>query len=100
MRKDSKKNKGSVDEKDFIVFLPADELTSSGRFLKPVEDIPATTQSTLTSSTTLDEMPPAFRELAQPKLPELRHENRARLQMQSPNRLYFYWSIGTNPFQK
>ena len=100
MRKDSKKNKGSVDEKDFIVFLPADELTSSGRFLKPVEEIPATTPSTLTSSTTLDEMPPAFRELAQPKLPELRHENRARLQMQSPNRLYFYWSIGTNPFQK
>ena len=100
MNKDSKKKKGSVDEKDFIVFLPADELTSSGRFLKPVEEIPKTATSTLTASTTLDEMPSAFRELAHPKLPELRRESRARLQMQSPNRLFFYWSVGTNPFQK
>ncbi|MBK7708748.1 MAG: DUF4912 domain-containing protein [Acidobacteria bacterium] len=34
-----------------------------------------------------------------PALPELEKENRARLQMQSPNRLYFYWSIKNNPFQ-
>ncbi len=40
-----------------------------------------------------------FKELAEPKLPELAKENRARLQMQSPNRLYFYWSIKNNPFQ-
>jgi hypothetical protein len=79
----------------------ADELTSSGRPLKPVDDVETTTApATLTSSTTLEEMPPVFRELADPKLPELRHENRARLQMQSPNRLFFYWSVGTNPFQK
>ncbi len=26
-------------------------------------------------------------------------ENRARLLMQTPNRLFFYWSIGSNPFQ-
>lgn len=40
-----------------------------------------------------------FKELAEPKLPELPTENRARLQMQSPTRLYFYWSIKNNPFQ-
>lgn len=42
---------------------------------------------------------PVFAELALPKLPELPKENRAHLQMQSPNRLYFYWSIKNNPFQ-
>ncbi|MBC7900505.1 MAG: DUF4912 domain-containing protein, partial [Saprospiraceae bacterium] len=35
---------------------------------------------------------------ATPKLPELPKENRAKLLMQSPNRLYFYWSVGKNPF--
>ena len=42
---------------------------------------------------------PVFKELAEPKLPELARENRARLQMQSPNRIYFYWSLKNNPFQ-
>lgn len=42
---------------------------------------------------------PAFRELAEPKLPQLSKENRARLQMQSPNRLYFYWTTKNNPFK-
>lgn len=46
-----------------------------------------------------EEASPVFKELAQPKLPELPKENRARLQMQSPNRLYFYWSVKNNPFQ-
>jgi len=40
-----------------------------------------------------------FKELAEPNLPELVKENRARLQMQSPTKIYFYWSIKTNPFQ-
>lgn len=42
---------------------------------------------------------PVFAELAMPKLPELAKENRARLHMQSPNRIYFYWSIKNNPFR-
>ena len=46
-----------------------------------------------------EEKSPIFKELAQPKLPDLRKENRARLQMQSPSRLHFYWSIKNNPFQ-
>jgi hypothetical protein len=40
-----------------------------------------------------------FKELAEPKLPALPSENRARLQMQSPNRIFFYWSLKNNPFQ-
>ena len=42
---------------------------------------------------------PAFKELALPKLPTLERQNRARLQIQSPNRIYFYWSLRSNPFQ-
>ena len=42
---------------------------------------------------------PAFKELAVPRLPELSRENRAKLLLQSPNRLFFYWSVGSNPFQ-
>ncbi|MBS1793486.1 MAG: DUF4912 domain-containing protein [Acidobacteria bacterium] len=46
-----------------------------------------------------EEVDPIFAELAAPKLPELQKENRARLQMQSPTRLYFYWSVKNNPFR-
>jgi hypothetical protein len=42
---------------------------------------------------------PIFKELSEPKLPQLSKENRARLQMQSPNKIYFYWSFKDNPFQ-
>ncbi len=42
---------------------------------------------------------PVFKELAAPKLPELSGENRAKLLMQSPNQLFFYWSVKNNPFQ-
>lgn len=42
---------------------------------------------------------PIFKELSAPKLPELTRENRARLQMQSPNKIHFYWSFKENPFK-
>ena len=42
---------------------------------------------------------PVFKLLAAPKLPELKHQSRARLMMQSPTRLYFYWSIDSHSFQ-
>lgn len=40
-----------------------------------------------------EELSPVFKELAEPKLPSLREENRAFLQMQSPTRVFFYWSL-------
>lgn len=54
------------------------------------EDPPAVAEADLS---------PAFRELREPKLPHLGRENRARLQMQTPTRIYFYWSMKNNPFQ-
>ncbi len=61
-----------------------------------VEAEPLSAEPTIKPAAEID---PIFAELAAPKLPELQKENRARLQMQSPNRLYFYWSIKNNPFQ-
>ncbi|HRI03553.1 MAG TPA: DUF4912 domain-containing protein [Pyrinomonadaceae bacterium] len=44
------------------------------------------------------ELSPVFKALADVTLPELKRENRARLQMQTPTRVYFYWSIKENPY--
>ena len=43
---------------------------------------------------------PVFKALADVSLPELEKENRARLLMQSPTRLYFYWSVRQNPWKQ
>jgi hypothetical protein len=45
------------------------------------------------------QLSPVFRELADPRLPVLPPENRARLQIQSPNRIFLYWSVKHNPFE-
>ncbi len=101
MSKDSKEKKSLALKADYIEFVPADELSSSSELItSAVEPVEAVAVRTLAPATKLEDMPPAFRELAEPKLPELAHENRARLQMQSPNRLFFYWSVGANPFHK
>jgi len=47
----------------------------------------------------LESRRPATEELDLPKLPILKKENRARLQVQSPQRIYFYWSLKGNPYQ-
>ena len=44
------------------------------------------------------ELSPVFKALAEPQLPDLQRENRARLMMQSPTELYFYWSVKENPY--
>ncbi len=44
------------------------------------------------------ELSPVFQALADVSLPELQRENRARLQMQTPTRLYFYWSVKESPW--
>ena len=46
------------------------------------------------------ELSPAFKALADVQLPELTRENRARLLMQSPTKLYFYWSVKENPWHQ
>ena len=44
------------------------------------------------------QLSPVFKALADVSLPELKRDNRARLQMQTPTRLYFYWSVRENPW--
>ena len=46
----------------------------------------------------LASLSPIDRLLAVPTLPVLERENRARLQMQSPTKLHFYWSVRENPW--
>src|SRR4051812_11370158 len=42
---------------------------------------------------------PILELLAKPVLPELKHTTRARLMMQSPTRLYLYWSVNAQSFE-
>lgn len=46
----------------------------------------------------LREHAPLFKLLAAPKLPKIPGADRARLQLQSPNRLHFYWVSKKNPY--
>jgi hypothetical protein len=45
------------------------------------------------------EKSPVFKELAEPILPKLPIENRAKLQLQSPTRIFFYWTMKDNPYE-
>jgi hypothetical protein len=71
------------------------ELPSSGEFI----DVRPDTGRDVPESALPEETSPIFKELAHPKLPELPKENRARLLMQSPTRIFFYWALGKNPYQ-
>jgi uncharacterized protein YoxC len=42
---------------------------------------------------------PIFKALADPKLPEIEKGNRLFLQMQSPTRIFFYWTVKTNAYK-
>jgi hypothetical protein len=46
------------------------------------------------------DLPRAFKILAAPALPPLSKQNRAQLLVQSPGRLYFYWSFADDPFRR
>ena len=64
-----------------------------------LETLPDATAELAATEPTV-EVSPVFKALADIKLPDLARENRARLQMQSPTRLYFYWSLRQNPWQQ
>ncbi|MEO5858150.1 MAG: DUF4912 domain-containing protein [Pyrinomonadaceae bacterium] len=81
------------------------ETVSSGELIRSAEEA---AQITARIAAALEEeipqfaedgLSPAFKELREPKLPTLARENRARLQMQTPTRVYFYWSLKNNPWQ-
>jgi len=68
-----------------------DEVTGPAPEVPPVETVAAVAEK--------EQLSPLFRKLADADLPDLPRENRARLHMQSPTRLYFYWSIKNNPYK-
>ncbi len=78
---------------------------SSGELLRTgdeMAEITARIAAALVEESLVDveeELSPAFKELREPKLPTLARENRARLLMQTPTRVYFYWSLKNNPWQ-
>lgn len=84
---------------NFVFYVDRSDIVSSGDMVKPERIDDVADPVDLPAPKTTDDLSAVFKELAAPKLPELAKENRARLQMQSPNRLFFYWSVKNNPFQ-
>ena len=79
-----------------IIFDPADRAGSSSEVSVSVDVYDAERPAALTSPAP-EFASPIFKELASAELPPLERENRARLLMQSPNRLFFYWSLNRDP---
>lgn len=73
--------------------------TEEAGFSQPLADSDLIEESVEESEEAEAEIDPIFKELSEPKLPELPKDNRARLQMQSPTRAFLYWSFKNNPFQ-
>ncbi len=73
---------------------------SSGEMIAGEDTVPIDAENAVPVAVGSPELSPIQKELAMPRLRQLRNENRARLLMQSPNRLYFYWSLRNNPFQR
>ena len=100
--KATKRFSKAIDPKseEFVEFDLSDVggLSSSSTVRVGVSSAEALEAKADTEELAAEKYSPAFLELAVPKLPELPKENRAKLLMQSPNRLYFYWSVGKNPF--
>ena len=91
-----------ANEPDVIEFVPGELIIPSSGSPVPAKDAGVRVRKPAESvgtKTDILERSPAFRILAGPKLPELARENRARLSMQTPNRLFFYWSTEANPYQ-
>jgi hypothetical protein len=92
----SKKIGGAIDRE--IGFA----LEGSGSVSSPVKAVPGLTLGppAKASAVVADQKSysPEFLLLAEPTLPDISRTYRARLLMQSPTRLYFYWDTGKNPF--
>lgn len=109
MSENDKKNtiseEGDTSSSEGELAFVLDETVSSGEMLRDAEgaadDVDTSALPELSADEELDfeSRSPVFKELALPRLPELQKENRAKLLMQSPNRLFFYWSVKSNPFR-
>jgi hypothetical protein len=85
------------DDSEVVYELGGPEMPSSSSLARKVS------RSTLAALAAEEAAPVALSgaaaKLEAAELPRLERENRARLQMQTPNRLFFYWSVKHNPFQ-
>lgn len=70
-------------------------IKSPEKVIKAPEDLGLAPEADADEASPVD---PIFRLLAEPKLPTLPRADRAKLQMQSPNRIHFYWSVKANPY--
>jgi hypothetical protein len=90
----------SAEEAELEVISSAEFLkTEEAEFSQPLADAELIRETAEESEETEEEIDPIFKELSEPKLPELPKDNRARLQMQSPTRAFLYWSFKNNPYQ-
>ncbi len=103
--KKTRKSKKTIETDPFaVVAAPA----STGKKTRAASGKATTKRKKPTLDVTKDlaaeepkvEVSPVFKALSEVKLPELGRENRARLQMQTPTRLYFYWSVKENPWSQ
>ncbi len=82
---------------------PEEVLPSSGTLIAKKPEVTLSEAETLPieappAKKVEKEVSPIFKKLSEPQLPELPSDDRARLQLQSPNRLFFYWSSRKNPY--
>ncbi len=73
---------------------------SSSAFIDRPEDTAAVAAPRIVSVDPESDVSPVFTELATPKLPVLPDQNRIRLLMQTPTRLFLYWTVNGDPYQK
>lgn len=88
-------------EPDVIEFVLGDAFVPSSAAMPAAAEIPGLPEPAIRVGVLpAGARSPAFELLSMPELPELERQTRARLLMQTPTRLHFYWSTGRNPFQK
>jgi len=92
-----KKAKKTAEEK--TIEFAADGVEPVSSVSTPKAEMVAVVADKTSAEIDFESRSPAFKELAMPKLPHLERQNRARLQVQSPNKIFFYWSLRSNPFQ-
>ena len=83
----------------FLINENAEDLLSLNVPLLSAQDAEKIADELDLDSAETIESDPIFDELSAPKLPAISKEDRARLQMQSPNRIHFYWSFKENPYK-
>ncbi|MEO6656428.1 MAG: DUF4912 domain-containing protein [Pyrinomonadaceae bacterium] len=87
-----------------VTSSPAKKRTAKKSATGKLKTKPTKKTATLDATTEIAALEPkvelslTFKALADVTLPALQRENRARLQMQTPTRLYFYWSVKENPW--